>query len=66
MAGTKPGHDEILSDVAPSYRSGIGGRITGPSSVGSVACGSGAGGDAAGCDMTGCGNGGGGSGGGTA
>jgi hypothetical protein len=67
MAGTKPGHDEKANNSLRRcpYRSGIGGRITGPSSDGTVASGSGAG-DTMGCDTTGCGNGGGGSGGGTA
>jgi hypothetical protein len=63
----KPGHDEEIRSLerARRYRSGIGGRITGPSSDGTVASGSGATCDVTGCDATGCGSGGGGSGGGT-
>jgi hypothetical protein len=63
-ASSRVSNHEATGKIA--YRNGIGGRITGPSSDGTLASGSGAGCDATGCDIRGCDIAGGGSGGGTA
>ena len=46
----RTGHDEKAKKESCAYRSGIGGRTTGPSSDGTLASGSGAGCDTMGCD----------------